>query len=351
VTDDADVLREAHEALERLCNKPTLLPVRPLVIDSDVLMRNIVREARPDKPPTKLLVQARIGTIRPYISSHQMGEVRKHIARVAADSGVDPARAKRIFEQQYVPLLWQVDFVSTASRDALAAAVFQVDAADGAIAQLGVLLGVRVVTANKRHFRGVAIEDEWFTVVSAYASVGLFDGANASAVVSVRITGHGVAGASRAVQNGYGYLAEHPRVALAAAAIVAILLVAAAIYLCDAERRRAAQDLIARVGPRVKEGAGRLLRAYLDLADAAFEAEAVIIASKLPRAELTLEQRLAEVLGSARFPVPTETLVDGVSMRARRLIERTLRANPAFVFQEQGWTLGTRARLLSRQFG
>jgi hypothetical protein len=347
MADAPEALREAHEALERLCNRPTLLPVRPLVFDSDVLIRNIVREARPDKPPTKLLVQARIGTIRPYISSHQMGEVRRHIARVASENGVDPARAKRIFEQQYVPVLWQVDFGSAVSPDALAAAVFQVDAADGAIAQLGVLLGVRVVTANKRHFRGVAIEDEWFTVVSAYASVGLFDGANASAVVSFRMTGHGVAGASRAVQHGYGYLAEHPRVALAAAAIVAILLIAAAVYLSDAERKRAAQELIARVAPRIKEGVGRLLRAYVDLADAAFEAEAVIIASKLPRAELTLDQRLADVLGSARLPVPGEALVDGLSAKARRLIERTLRANRAFVFQDQGWTLGTRAPLLS----
>jgi hypothetical protein len=249
--------------------------------------------------------------------------------------------------KQYVPLLWQVDFGSTVSADALAAAVFQVDATDGAIAQLGVLLGVRVVTANKRHFKGVAIEDEWFTVVSAYASVGLFDGANASAVVSVRVTGEGVAAASRAAQHGYAYLVEHPRVALAAAAIVAILLIAAAIYFSDTERRRAARELIARVAPRIKEGAGRLVRAYVDLADAAFEAEAVIIASKLPRAELTLEQRLAEVLGSARFPVPTETLVNGLSARARHLIERTLRANPAFVFQDQGWTLGKPPRLPS----
>ncbi len=346
-TDDAEALREAHVALERLCNKPTLLPVRPLVFDSDVLMRNIVREARPDKPPTKLLLQARLGTIRPYISSHQVREVRRHIARVATDYGVDPNRATQIFEQQYLPLLWQVDFGSTVSSDALAAAVFQVDAADGAIAQLGVLLGVRVVTANKRHFKGLAIEDEWFMVVSAYASVGLFDGANASAVVSVRITGEGAAAAGRAVQHGYAYLVDHPRVALAAAAIVALILIAAAIYLSDPERRRAAQDLIRRVAPHIKEGAGRLLRAYVDLADAAFEAEAVIIASKLPRAELTLEQRLADVLGSARFPVPTETLVVGLSTRARRLVERTLGANPAFVFHAEGWTLGTPARLPS----
>ena len=61
---DSDALRKAHDALERLGNIPTLLPVRPLVFDSDVLMRNIVREARQETPPTKLLVQARMGSTR-----------------------------------------------------------------------------------------------------------------------------------------------------------------------------------------------------------------------------------------------------------------------------------------------
>ena len=107
MTDQA-ALVEAHQAIERLCQRPSLLPVRPMVIDSDVLVRNVVRDAREGKPPTKLLIHAQLGTIRPYVAAHQIDEVRRHVAEVATRSDVDPDLATRIFETRYLPLLWQV---------------------------------------------------------------------------------------------------------------------------------------------------------------------------------------------------------------------------------------------------
>jgi hypothetical protein len=78
----------------------SILPARPLVVDSDVLMRNVVREV-PGLPPTKLLNHIRMGTVRAYIAPHLVGEVRKHLPRVAHAAGVDPSSAIAMFEHEF----------------------------------------------------------------------------------------------------------------------------------------------------------------------------------------------------------------------------------------------------------
>ena len=300
-----------------------------------------MRDAKPGRLPTKFLVQAQTGMLRPYIAPHQVDEVREHIIQVAGRTKVDPARALKVFEERYLPALWQADVGSSQASSMFAVRVTQADPKDGAIAQLAVLLGVRVVTANKRHFGEPAV-DEWFTVVSAYASVGLMDGTNASIAVSARLSGEGAVATGRAIKRGFDYLAEHPKVALGVAVVVLILVVGAVVYLSDEKRRERAWAAAQRIGPPVMRFAGRALQAYADLAGVAIEAEAVILASKLPRESLTLEQRLAEYLGSSRYPVPLEVMVQGLSPGGRRLIERELRSKPMFVLHDEGWTLGRR---------
>ena len=334
-----EVLAEAHGAIERLCQQVPLLPVRPLVVDSDVLLQNLMRDAKASKPPTKLLVQGGIGSIRPYVAPHQLGEIRRHLARVAADTGTDPERARQVFEQRYVPILWSADVPGGVGADLLAH-VSLVDQADVPTARLAVLLGVRVVTVNRRHFGDLAIRDKWLTVVGAYASVSLLDGTNAGIVVSARVSGEGAQAAGRALRGGCEYLADHPKAALVAAFILLAILIGGVWYLSDEQRRLRAWDTVKRVGPPPARFAGRALQGYVELAGLAVEADAVILASKLPRQDLTLDQRLAEYLASQRFPVPLATMTDGISPPARRLIASTLRDNPAFVEQETGWTFG-----------
>jgi hypothetical protein len=341
VRQPSDPVGEAHEALDRLLDERPLLPTRPLVIDSDVLMRNIVAEALIAQPPTKLLVQARMTTIRIYVATHQLVEIRKHLPEVAAAKGVDPERALAIFGQQYLPLLWHVD-VTAAAWDGMASTVFEVDPGDGPVARLGVVLGLRVVTANKRHFKDFAVQDDWFTVVSAYASVGLFDGVNGGAVVSARISGEGAKAAAHAAQAARQYLGEHPRVALVALGVVGALLIFAVILLSDPDRRRAVQDWGRRHVPTIRDGALYVLQKYVGLAEAAFDAEGVVLASKLPLEERSLEQKLAEFLGRSKFPVSIGRLTDGLSPAGRKIIEAALENNLSFVCEEDRWTLGSR---------
>jgi hypothetical protein len=255
--------------------------------------------------------------------------------------GIDQHRARQIFEQRYVPILWTADASKIDGAD-LAASVSARDPDDYPIARLAVLLGVRVVTKNKRHFGELAIEDDWLTVVGAYASVSLMDGTNASIAVSARISGDGAQTAGRAIKGGFDYLADHPRAAMTAGIILLLLLVAGVWYLSDEERRLKAWETLKRVGPPVARLAGRALKGYLELAGIAIEAEAVILASKLPREDLTLDQRLAQYLGGQRHPIPMAAIVEGTSAKARRLIAVTLRNNPAFVEHGDGWTLGQR---------
>lgn len=335
------VLREAHEAIERRCQQVALLPVRSLVIDSDVLLHNLMWDANPVRPPSKLLIQGGIGSVRPYVAQHQLDEVRRHIPEVAARTGIDERRARQIFEQRYLPILWTIDGSMLSGAD-VGAAMSVTDPDDRPIARLAVLLGVRVVTKNKRHFGELAIEDDWLTVVGAYASVSLMDGTNASIAVSARVSGDGARAASRAIRGGFGYLADHPRLAIATLIIFLVLVGVGAWYLSDDDRRLKAWETLKRVVPPVARFAGRALQGYLELAGIAVEAEVVILASKLPREDLTLEQRLAEYLGGQRYPVRLTTIVEGTSVKARRLITATLRNNPAFVEQVDGWSLGQR---------
>jgi hypothetical protein len=344
---ETEALIEIDTAIGRLDNAPALLPVRPLVIDSDVLLRNIVREARPQTPPTKLLMQARMGSIRPFIATHQVDEVRRHLPRVATEAGVDVDRALAIFEGTYLPLLWQVDVGSVKPTEALVEIVSNSDAADAPIAKLGVLLGVRVVTANRRHFKELAVKEEWLVVVAAYADVGMLDGAHAGAAVSLRISGEGIVSGARAAKSGYEYLVDRPRVAMAVAAVVAILVIVAIVYFSDPDRRAGVKTFVQRAAPHVKDIAGRALAGYAGLVEAAVEAEAVVVASRLPAAQLTLEQRLARVLASSRHPVPTQDLVSGLSAPAARRMQELLVSNPIFVPQPDGWTLGNRAKTLA----
>ena len=332
--------REAHDRIERLCQRAQLMPVRPLVVDSDVLLHNLMWDSNPVKPPSKLLIQGGLGSIRPYVANHQLDEVRRHIPEVAARTRVDHARALDVFEQRYLPILWTAD-ASLIDQADLALEVGTRDQDDYPIAQLAVLLGVRVVTKNRRHFGALAVEDYWLAVVSAYASVGLMDGANASLSLSVRASGEGAVAAGRAIKGGFEFLADHPRLAAGAGIVVLVLIIAGAWYLSDDERRLRAWDVVKRAAP-VARFAGRALEGYLELAGIAVEADAVILASKLPRERLTLDQRIAEFLGGQRFPVPLEAMIEGISSDAGALVITTLRTNPAFVEHDGRWTLGRR---------
>jgi hypothetical protein len=46
-----EALHEAHEAVERLCRQIPPLPVRPIVVDSDVLMHNLCGMRTPPSRP------------------------------------------------------------------------------------------------------------------------------------------------------------------------------------------------------------------------------------------------------------------------------------------------------------
>lgn len=329
-----------RNSLERLRQSAGHVPIRPLVVDSDILIRNLVREARPGTRPTKLLMQARMRTVRPFIATPQVDEVRRHLPRVAEAVGVDPNVAGQIFESRYLPLLQQVDMRGLLAEDPRVAAVQQVDSADVATAQLAVLLGTRVVTANRRHFGEIAIQHDWLAVVAAYADAGLLDGVNFGGAVSIQLTGEGVAGAARGLRRGYDYLTEHPRVALGFGVGLVIMLMLGCWYFADEGRRNHFKASVDLVTPRVAELVAYGATRYAATLAAADEAEPVLAATLLATQDFTIELQLARVLSSSRGPIPIETLAGEVSPTPLAEVRAALERYPAFVEDVDGWTLG-----------
>jgi len=329
-----------QRSMELMRAADSVFPTRPLVVDSDVLMRNVVREVRPGRPPTKFLNHIRMGTVRAFVAPHQVHEVRRHLRRVAADVGVDPESARRMFENVYLPMLWQVDTTGLPSNDPLVVEVAEADGADVETAKLAVLLGVRVLTANKDHFRQVAIVNEWLTVMAAYADAGVFDGANASLVVSVRVSGEGAIAAAKGVQNGATYLVEHPRVALGFGLAVLFIVFLGVMVLSDHERRERVQRFLEdarKVGAEALHGAAT---SYGRALEAATEAEPVLAAELLTTPNPTPEQVLARRLAVSRWPIPGSVLVSGHTEEYSQSLTRALREYPAFVRTREGWQLG-----------
>jgi predicted nucleic acid-binding protein len=330
-------LRNSLDAMNR---SNSVFPVRPLVVDSDVLIRNLVREVRPGAPPTKLFLHARQQRVRMFIADHQVEEVRRHLTRVALAAGVDPTAASRMFEHAYLPLLQLVTVGSLGADDPLVNAVRRRDSDDVATAQLAVLLGSRVVTDNKAHFRGVAIQHDWLTVVAAYAEATSFDSANASVVVSVRVTGQGMIAAGKGFEQGFEYLVEHPRVALGVGIGILLFAALAFWFLYDDDRRSKIKDAVADITPRISGAVSQGAEWYASRLEAAARAEAVLSAVALPQPPLCLEQELARALAAARWPLPVKDLVIALRNHSQADIVATLKKHGAFVKQPQGWTLG-----------
>lgn len=282
-----------------------------------------------------------MGTVRVFIAPHQLDEVRRHLPRVAAQAGVDPAKAIHTFESTYAPILCQVDTTGMLADDPLVAEVAEVDGADVDTARLAVLLGVRVVTENKVHFRQVAILNDWLTVVAAYADAGLFDGANAGVMVSVNMTGEGAVAAARAAHKGVTYLAEHPRVAVGLGIAMLIIVLLGLVVLSDDDRR----ERVRRFGADARQASAKVVKNVATLygrtLEAAAKAEPVLIAALLPSAETTTAQSVARRLAASRWPVPTAELIAGMSQAQARALTRMLRESPAFVKTTEGWMLGS----------
>jgi len=281
-------------------------------------------------------------TVRPFIAAHQVDEVRRHLARVADDSGVDAVQACQTFEHVYLPLLWQVDLSGLLGDHPLVEVVRNSDAADADTAKLAALLGVRVLTANKSHFKEVAVEHDWLTVVAAYADTATFDGANAGIVVSVQVTAEGALAAAHGVRRGFEYLTDHPRVAIGIGLGVFIVLVLGLIYLSDDDRRNRLRGIIDSTVPKVAGAVGQGAAWYGMALEAAADAEPVVSAALLPTSDLTIPQQLARRLATSRWPVPTEELLAGMSSESEVSPAAVLREHPAFVEHEGRWVLGTR---------
>ena len=333
----ATVIRNSLDAMRR---SDSVFAVRPLVVDSDVLLRNLVREVRPGAPATKLLNHMRMGTVRPFIAAHQVGEVRRHLARVAAESGVDPVLACQMFEETYLPLLSRVDVSGLLDDHPFVEVVRESDVTDADTAKLAVLLGVRVLTANKNHFKGVAIEHDWLKVVAAYTDTAILDGANAGIVVSVQVSAEGVLAAANGIHRGFEYLADHPRVAIGIGLAAFILLILGLFYLSDDDRRERLKASVDSVVPVVGGALAQGATWYATALEAATDAEPVISAAQLPNSGVTIPQQLAQRLATSRWPVPTEELIEGISSDGELAPAAVLRSHPAFVEREGRWVLG-----------
>jgi hypothetical protein len=279
-----------------------------------------------------------------FIADHQISEVRRHLPRVAEAAGVDPIVASRMFESTYLPLLHQVKVSTLLADHPLVNAVRSGDTTDVGTAQLAVLLGTRVITDNKAHFEGIAIQHDWLTVVAAYADASSFDSANAGIVVSVRVTGQGAIAAANGVQQGIEYLMEHPRMAIGVGLGALVFIFITLWLLSDDDRRTKVKAAFANLTPKVSGALSRRASWYATRLDAATDAEPVLSAATLPPNPLRLEQELAQILAAARWPVPTKDLIQRMRNHGEARVVAALNEQPAFVKQRDGWTLGTVSR-------
>lgn len=103
-----------------------LVTAPPIVLDANVLNRDLMRAARKGER-TVLLNAANSGMIRIFCAQHVPDEVREHAERLAKRARVSVGEFLRVWEENYVPLLRRVEVLEGLLAPAEAERITQLD--------------------------------------------------------------------------------------------------------------------------------------------------------------------------------------------------------------------------------
>jgi hypothetical protein len=157
------------------------------VLDTDIIIRDLSRYIQTGKA-TSLMMAARFGSVKFFASTSVQAEVPLHINRVTDRRGIDPDEARRIWREEYEPLITFLDPGDMVALSPRASMVDQLDAKDTATGQLIDLIQAQVALSDDHHLIAYTpVRHEWTQVAVAFRDIGKRD----SSYVAV-YTGGGV---------------------------------------------------------------------------------------------------------------------------------------------------------------
>jgi hypothetical protein len=194
-------LQAAHRPATRELVIDYLPRTRFAVVDANVLLKNISRDARQWPDTSLMLSLAQRGWYRVFAAEHVYGEVEDHLDCVIADSGRDVALARKIWTEQYLPRVRfvSIDPVGLSRFDARIAAVQHRDPDDAPTAALAILLGTRGLSEDLDLLDpGLATGRPWLQLVAASKDVTFGETANFGVVLTTTLSA-----------NSFGTLGQH----------------------------------------------------------------------------------------------------------------------------------------------
>jgi predicted nucleic acid-binding protein len=322
------------------------------IADTNVILKNIGRDARQRQRPTRMRILAATGAFRLYVGPHVVDEVEEKIDTWMAERGLDSAVARKIWMEEYLPRLWVVQMGHAHLDDSRVAAVAVRDPDDLPTAQLAVLLGRKALSEDKDlAANGLATGEPWLEIVLATSSVAWGETVNFGVGAGISISAQSVAEAIAAVRR----VAETPdgQRALLIIGAVLLLIVAGGLVLREMHEpsRRWIDDKVTIAASALASGGRVAITGYVTVSNNRAHGETVLRGGVVAGArEQSLTQSLARELASSEAPVSTRDLAahvwdyQRVPTAAASRMRELLSSMPAFV--EVGsnlWQLGRRS--------
>jgi len=161
-----------------------LLAIHPLVVDTNVLISDVIASMR-TPAPSQLLTLARLGKIRIFAATHVDHEMRMHLPRVAREYNHSPIDALERWMVEYLPVIKFIDVPHLDLDDPRPGRVQEQDPDDVPTAELVAMLAPVLSVSKDWHLvnTGVA-RAEWGFVVKQARALATKD----TLVVSTSIT-------------------------------------------------------------------------------------------------------------------------------------------------------------------
>lgn len=267
----------------------SVLQVRPVIVDADVLLKEIVAEVK--RPGEVVLYAAsRLGLLRIYIADTIPGEVERNLEHVCADARRDYAAALAVWRN------WRPHLRVVATPDVIPAEVAGVPASDVPTAALALTLGRELTWSNDRDLQRPGFAQR-YPLESALAirDVG---SAETNVHVSLRISTGAIEEIVQLAQR--AWVAAGPNGQLAILAALGLLLGA------GLARRRQVAARLSRSAPQVLAALSQNFERARDwyLSELKKLPPAPVIDLALP-----VEYQVARVLAYAALPLTAPEIV------------------------------------------
>lgn len=302
-----------------------------VVLDSGVIYDDIVHHLRQPGRSHVLLRSAQAGATRLLAGDHVYDEVYDRLDGYER-RGVTREEVRGCFERVYLPHLRFVAAPRWPVADRVLP-VARVDPDDVQTASLALLLAPSLVFAVDRHLvdAGFGRAEDWLRLAWQADELLGYDGTLFLAWLGVRSAVSWIYAASRRTTQGLGPVE-----------IGAGLVLAATMYVIAPSPTRTLATHIERAGKTLGRIAGYAAAGVAHVARHSGERhDALIAASVAPEPVVGVAERLARQLAITNAAVPLVQLASVTGVNANTAVA-VLDANPAFVFDGQGWQLGRR---------